>query len=581
MSREKLSRLPVLSFLVSDRRDPDSFKKGQNHQKMLASHFGLQENQIATPHFLVSWVTREKSISAPDPNNLHLVVGGDSSGSDKTDRSLAVEVSEAGVTVTTDWAGTIPCFYSVGARGRHLSNIEPCVFLATGTTLDDLDVENLYGFMRLSHLLWDETVWKHIKQLPPDSEARFLCHETVPNITKIGSLTADESRYGTSLESLGDELRDLNDDLIAAALGPRAKVILPLSSGYDSRMILAGLSQSSSLQSKTHLRTYGPEYSIEVQAAKTLARMLGMDWRRIEMNFNFLNKKSLQEIHAIFGASMHMHGMYQFEFVREVLGEFPQGTDVAITSGFMTGVPAGQHGNQSLLTFSQSKIWTPNLLGKLPIFQNFISLEKTLVEKIEALSHLFDGSVLKRQVVLDIWTRQRNFISYYPRTIEWLAPIDSPHMNLRYVNFFLSVEDRFLQNRKIVEQMFRSHFPALAKVPSNSNNFRLANPLWALLFKAAAPLRKSLPEKILPRKLRDDPFLFDIQATRMSPLDSAYPLLNGIPSNSPMTAILGGEESFERYLREAIAGSEASYERIVAPQAVALYFPTNTFPRQF
>lgn len=130
-------------------------------------------------------------------------------------------------------------------------------------------------------------------------------------------------------------------------------------------------------------------------------------------------------------------------------------------------------------------------------------------------------------------------------------------------------------NRRVVEQMLLSYFPNIARIPSNSNNFKLASSRWKSLFRVGSLAQRIGLRALIPGSFRDDPLRFDIQATRVAGKDAAYPLLESDGRANPITGFLGGQPTYERLFREAICGSEQSYERLVAPQAIALNFAAS------
>jgi hypothetical protein len=505
--------IEAVAFALVTRAEPHQFEDVRRHLETLAKHHKLIATRLEIGHISIYVVTRT-AISVPPAAQLKLHLGSVPPRFNRSDRNLTVSVTSSSVRVRSDWAGSIPCFYSYGARGFVVSNIEPCVAIGTRVGIGDINEEGLYGFLRLSHLIWTETVWNHIFQCPPDSETLFDLSQSPPQTVRLHQVAESDSRSGLSLKRLATELGDLNSELISESLGSADQVVLPLSSGYDSRLILAAASDSRAIRERLVLRTYGPQGSIEVTAARKLARIARAEWSHTTLDFDFLSIPRLLETHRIFGASMHMHAMYQLEFIDVVLRGLGTLKKIILTSGFMTGVPAGQHGMASLLDFSQSRLWTPDLLEQLGLFSQVGRLESGLKERIRSVSDAFQGSELKKNIMTDVWTRQRNFISYYPRALEWALPVASPHMHAKYINFFMSVDDEHLANRAIVESLFKSKYPRFAKVPSNSNNFRLAPRLWRFAFNKARSLKKSSLRGLVPAILRDTPFDFDVTAVR-------------------------------------------------------------------
>ena len=560
--------IDAVSFLLVQGSDTKAFERGRAHNLLLANSFNLTEISFETRGNLISIVVRE---SLPLPNNDALVIrlGKVEGVPAESDRHLMVEIAERLVSVQTDWAGSIPCFYSYSKGGLVLSNLEPCVVIATDTTTNDIDEAGLYGLMRLSHLLWDDTIWKHIFQCLPDHKTVFTERKRPPALFSKKTIGATDLRYGRSLSELAQELDSLNSRLVLQSLGHADHVLLPLSSGYDSRMILAAASELPSLNERLSLWTYGAEKSIEVRSAQLLASKVGVDWEFVQLDYNFLSRKALEETHRIFGSGLHMHAMYQFEFMKKVLSRFQDSRKTLLTSGFMTGVPAGQHGYHNLLSFSQSKVWKPQDLAQLDFFGNTKVLETDLKEKMDYIFESFEGTNLQKSVVTDIWTRQRNFVSYYPKALEWLAPIASPHMDPEYVNFFLSISDKSLEGRKVVEKLFKQHFPELSRVPSNSNSFRLSSVFWRVGYFGSRVGRKLKVPLLFGDGFQDDDFDADLIAVRNAGEDSFYPLLK-LGEESLWGKVFGNTDRFYELYSEALEGNLFSYLKILVPQSVSL-----------
>jgi hypothetical protein len=219
-------------------------------------------------------------------------------------------------------------------------------------------------------------------------------------------------------------LFELNRALVRRSLADAEDIILPLSSGYDSRMIFSVLSNEKDLLEKTRCFTYGSSGSIEVEAALRLSKLKGIEWHHIDLSCRFLTRGYLEDISNIFGASLHMHGMYQMEFFNEIKAKYGVSSATRLTSGFMTGVPAGQHSGllqinvkderltDSMNRFSQSKVWTDEDLGRMPVFNGKNYLEAAEARFRKAFNR-FNGEVHQKAVMFDVWTRQRNFISWH------------------------------------------------------------------------------------------------------------------------------------------------------------------------
>jgi len=497
------------------------------------------------------------------------------------DRFLKIFIGNNKLTIENDYAGSIPCFYS-SKNGFVASNIEPCVYLASGTTLDDVSPENVFGYLKYSHFIWDETAWKHIYQTLPDSRYIFAADGQLASSEYLETVKATTSRVTLSDKDVAGQLFDLNCSLVKRSLSKADDIILPLSSGYDSRMIFAVLANEPSFAKKLRCYTYGSEGSIEVEGGRRLTHLKNIYWKHIELPCNFLQRRYLNEISDIFGASLHMHGMYQLEFYEQIksIDGIPQNS--VLTSGFMTGVPAGQHNGllqientgavlvQAMNRFSQSKVWSDGDLKLRPLFANNDYLE-IAESRFRAAFDRFNGEVFQKAVIFDVWTRQRNFISYYPRTLEWVTTVISPHMNAEYANYFMSLSRSHLWDRKAVELMFLHHYPDISCIASNSNGLAaIGSSFETALFFVSKILSRLRIADVLPKQYRNTAFDFDTQAVVNAEHEAFYPLLSGEEKLRDFIENMGGEAFFLDCYERARTGDTKAYAQIVTIQSLAL-----------
>lgn len=564
----------IKAFLITRDTPQAAAGKALDHLRRLATDHSLQ---------LATRVSHGYSISVvADTLPLDLADGFLMSGSlqgVKSDRFIEVAVSEAGLVVENDYAGSIPFFWST-RNGFAASNVEPCVVLASEARLDDLSEENVYGYLRFSHFIWDETAWKHILQMLPDSRYRFAGSRLL-GTDYLSTVQASDARAGRADKQVADELFELNRSLVTQALGNAPEIVLPLSAGYDSRMIFAVLAGDSRLARRTRCFTYGSAGSIEVEGGRRLAALGQVDWRHVELPCRFLDRRHLGRVADVFGASLHMHGMYQIEFLELLRSAHGVGREAVLTSGFMTGVPAGQHNgllgiedagtslSQAMTCFAQSRIWTAGALAGLPMFGQRSHAEAAEA-RFRAAFDRFEGEVFQKAVMFDVWTRQRGFISYYPRTLDWLAPVVSPHMCPAYASFFMSLGRDHLWNRKAVELMFLAHYPEIARVASNSNGLAaLGSPAESsALFLSKVFGRLGLRD-LLPQRYRNAPFDFDLQAVRNCGEDSFYPLLQQDQRLDALMQLFGGPALFRDLYTRAQNGDVTAYLQMIPIQSIA------------
>jgi hypothetical protein len=346
-------------------------------------------------------------------------------------------------------------------------------------------------------------------------------------------------------------------------------------------MIFAVLASDRKLARKTRCFTYGSVGSIEVESAKRLAKQSNIEWHHVELPCQFLRKSYLIDIGEIFGGSVHMHGMYQLEFLNEIKRKFDISKNAVFTSGFMTGVPAGQHNSllniqasehnlsRAMGAFSQSKFWKEEELANLPLF-NKKKYNEVAENRFRIAFERLHGDVYQKAVIFDIWTRQRNFISYYPRTIEWQNTIVSPHMCAEYANFFLSLNENHLHDRRSVELMFQHNYPQIAGVASNSRGISsIGNPVENMMLLSARILNRLNMSALIPNRYRLAQFEFNLRAVSNCGKASFSPLWNKTNNISKLVDLFGGHDLLNELYRGAISGNLVSYAKVLTLQAIA------------
>ncbi len=570
----------IAFFISTNNQDDASFLKAQQHFFHIVSEYKYETEIIKKDKYIIH-IAYEKELTAKlDDDSLSFPIGNMGNLPIEADRFLKINISDTNITIENDYAGSIPVFFSL-RNHCSISNLEPCVVIDSKTNQSDISFENMYGFMHYTHFIWDETLYKHIFTMLPDSTHVFNIINVTQDSTYNRSVEGTQNNAQLSDVEVAQKLYNLNKELVTNSLANYNNIILPLSAGYDSRMILAAISESKSLTNKTFCFTYGSEGSIEVEAARRLAKETDVKWEHIELPRRFLSENYLTKIHDIFGSHLHMHGMYQLEFIEEMKKKKDFGIGDCITSGFMTGVPAGQHNTllsidetninlaKAMESFSQSKYWSTQDLNSLSIFKDkkFIEIAESRFRKA---FDRFPGEIYQKKVMFDVWTRQRNFIGYYPRTFEWTSAIASPHMNSEYAKFFMSLSKKHLDNRCAVELMFKNHYPNLAKVISNSNG---VGTIYGIFEKTMIIYSKILKKTrlgfLLPQKYALKDFEFNMPAVENSKQESIYPIIEKGTINKNLEEIFS-REILEKLCEEALQGNLSSYLKLTVIQSIGL-----------
>ena len=208
----------------------------------------------------------------------------------------------------SDWLASTPFFHNsrTGAAGTDIWQVIPH---------DDIRFhsEGLYNFLDFGYSVFEQT---------PLADVRFLRHSTRLWRGADGQLTVE------ALDDPVDHWRDyrLSEadviDLIRArvqaweaSLPADQEIVLPLSGGFDSRLLLWCIQDKARVRAYTYGLSEDQERSTEVVHARALAERFGVRWERIPLgDFH----RHFDAWDAAFGLSTHAHGMYHFEFYTRI-----------------------------------------------------------------------------------------------------------------------------------------------------------------------------------------------------------------------------------------------------------------------
>lgn len=230
--------------------------------------------------------------------------------------------------VTTDWLNQASVFFDgsktpinekdIVSRGHHRVSTE-------GLWLYSKFGYSVFGFSWLSG----------INYLLPNQELKKISD---------GSWTLAEREDPYHLPTVTHSEKEipwlLRDRMNQRFRGTSEQVIVPLSGGYDSRLILWALRDIS--RDRIFCYTYGPSFpqkaSREAQVASQLAQKEGVFWQLIPVgNFRYLEPEWIEK----FGFHTHAHGMLTMQFFQRI-SEFHDPLESVVLSGLVGDAFAGK-----------------------------------------------------------------------------------------------------------------------------------------------------------------------------------------------------------------------------------------------
>jgi hypothetical protein len=209
----------------------------------------------------------------------------------------------------TDWLASDPIFYdfSRGLVSSKFQEITP-----TSGSLS-FHPEGLYNYLDFGYSVFEQT---------PIRDLRFLRHSCRIWRDDRGPLEIEYLQdpfdqyvdWRISESDLVDLIRE-RVHAWEASLPADQEIVLPLSGGFDSRLLLWCLRDPSRVRAFTYGTSEDQGRSFEVVHAQELAKRFCLRWERITLgDFH----RYFDEWDAEFGLSVHAHGMYHYEFYSKI-----------------------------------------------------------------------------------------------------------------------------------------------------------------------------------------------------------------------------------------------------------------------
>jgi asparagine synthetase B (glutamine-hydrolysing) len=340
-----------------------------------------------------------------------------------------------------NWIGTQPTFLNssnkqnLGSQLTKLGSLEP----------DDV---GLFLYLKAGYCIFGKTPYRDITFLRANqkiSEHGFVDG----NYTFLEKLMNERT---TSVDSVLDSLSKWIETFEKNTQG---KIIVPLSGGLDSRLIISMITDRSRIEAFTYGQSWNQSKSNEVIRAEALSKKMGFKWRHITLSGYSRFTSSWIENR---GPTSHAHGMYQMDFYSQIRNLVPK--DSVVLSGIVGDALAG--------SLPKVKISKPRDLWELTLSHNInasallshIKYEKIneRVDKVLEKEYELYEELLSSKRVTDLITLQnKNMLLRYLVEVPELFGFhsQSPFLDEKIGTDLLRLEENQRENRKWQKEYLR------------------------------------------------------------------------------------------------------------------------------
>lgn len=223
---------------------------------------------------------------------------------------------------TTDWLASKPVFYNEKTLKISYN---------TNDVVDYSDIEfhpeGFNNYLDFGYSVFQQTPLRNVKFLSHSSEIwvennKLKIVEKPDPVIKWFEENPGYKDEEEVLELIKKKVRDWENKT-------KGDIILPLSGGYDSRLLAYFIEEKSRLRAFTYGISNIQEDSYEVINAKEICKRLGISWKQILLGDQH---KYFDDWDQHFGISTHAHGMYHFEFYTKMMEYLEEG------GNFLSGI---------------------------------------------------------------------------------------------------------------------------------------------------------------------------------------------------------------------------------------------------
>jgi len=374
-------------------------------------------------------------------------------------------------------------------------------------------------------------------------------------------------------DELVDEWGTVLEEAIGGGLGEPRPLTLMLSGGIDSRLIAAiGLRRGVAFEPIC----YGNETWQDTQFARGIAASLDLPMRVVPIGLNYL-RDFTESWCTWFGASMCVHGMYQYPALLDLRSRGPV---PEIVTGF-TGDPlegmqvakmAEGPANTPLLErfLRKTSYWRDHELRSLVPWLDVPRARAEVEEILQNQYAQLPGAPFQRLWLLFQWNHVSQFSSYQPIMYEYFGGVVTPFVNRELANYCLSLPRLALEGRRLFYDVIRARFPDMARLPGTfdhpSQVFDFIPRRYGIpLLLSKRYVAKAAIGYVLPDRLRLGPFReFGPTPNRFAQDAIAA---HGIKSLFPLDIVdLKGQQFFDRKAVEGFLSTVLAERVEIDPQ---------------
>lgn len=336
--------------------------------------------------------------------------------------------------ITNNWCGLSPYFYNKenpNEVSKKLSTKEVVAYDEIGLNL----------YLNAGYCLFGRTPYQGYSFLRANETLNEgkVTNRNVDYLTNL--VKSDSVSVETTIQSIANRIHEI--EKLSSE-----KIIIPLSGGMDSRLLLSLIEDKSRIEAFTYGQSWTQSKSNEVTKARALSKKMNFKWQHIEIrDYSNLMPLWIEK----WGAASHAHGMYQMQFYAKIASLVPSNS--VVLSGIIGDLLAGSLPTHSIRQPSQlfnlalsREMNAKSVAEKLAFFEQSTSIEDFLESEFATYE-----SVLRHKRAADLVTIQNKnmLLRYLVEVPEWYGfNSQSPYLDECVGTNMLRLADELRQDRQ-------------------------------------------------------------------------------------------------------------------------------------